>query len=34
MSKAYPADELATRTFRVSIAGVLMFIVVVFLFIL
>jgi len=34
MGKAYPADELATRTFRVSIAGVSMFIAVVFLFIL
>jgi len=34
MGKAYPADELATRTFRVSIAGVVTFIAVVFIFIL
>ena len=34
MGKAYPADELATRTFRVSMAGVGLFIVVVFIFIL
>ena len=34
MGKAYAADELATRTFAISIAGVLTFIAVVFLFIL
>jgi len=34
MGKAYPADELAARTFRVSIAGVCLFIAVVFIFIL
>lgn len=34
MGKAWPADELAKRTFYVSIAGVGMFIAVVFLFIL
>lgn len=34
MAKAYPADELALRTFLVSMAGVVGFIVVVFLFIL
>jgi hypothetical protein len=34
MAKAYPADELATRTFLVSMAGIGAFIAVVFLFIL
>jgi hypothetical protein len=34
MGKAYSADDLATRTFRVSIAGVSLFIAVVFIFIL
>jgi len=34
MGKAYSADELATRTFRVSIVGVSLFIAVVFIFIL
>jgi hypothetical protein len=34
MGKAFPADELATRTFAITIAGVLTFIAVVFLFIL
>ena len=34
MGKAYPADELAKRTFTVSIAGVAAFIAVVFIFIL
>jgi len=34
MGKAYPADELAMRIFRVSIAGVGLFIAVVFTFIL
>ena len=34
MGKAYPADQLAARTFRVSIGGVILFIAVVFIFIL
>ena len=34
MGKSYPAEELATRTFRVSMAGVFLFIAVVFIFIL
>jgi len=34
MGKAYSADELATRTFRVSVTGVVLFIAVVFIFIL
>ena len=34
MGKAYPSDELAARTFRVSIIGVGLFIAVVFTFIL
>ena len=34
MGKAYPSDELATRVFVISIAGVLAFIAVVFIFIL
>ncbi len=34
MGKAYPPDELAHRTFLVSMAGVCAFIAVVFLFIL
>ncbi len=34
MAKAWPADELARRTFLVSMAGVGAFIAVVFLFIL
>ena len=34
MGKEYGADELASRTFYVSMAGVLAFIAVVFLFIL
>jgi len=34
MGKAYPSDELATRTFYVSMVGVGAFIVCVFLFIL
>ena len=34
MGKAYSAEDLATRTFVISIAGVLTFIAVVFLFIL
>ncbi len=34
MGKAYPADELATRAFVLSIAAVSLFIAVVFIFIL
>jgi len=34
MAKAYSADELAHRTFMITMAGVLSFIVAVFLFIL
>ena len=34
MAKAYSGDELATRTFYISIAGVLTFIATVFLFVL
>jgi hypothetical protein len=34
MAKAYPADELALRTFVITLAGVATFIAVVFLFIL
>jgi len=34
MGKAFPSDELATRTFAITMAGVLAFIAVVFLFIL
>lgn len=34
MAKAYDAEELATRTFMISIAGVCAFIAVVFIFIL
>jgi len=34
MAKAYSSEELATRTFVITMAGVLTFIVVVFLFIL
>lgn len=34
MGKAYSAEELATRTFTISIAGVSLFIAVVFIFIL
>jgi hypothetical protein len=34
MAKAYSADELATRTFWIAIAGVLTFIVSVFFFVL
>jgi hypothetical protein len=34
MGKAYPPDELARRTFVASMAGVLAFIAVVFIFIL
>ena len=34
MGKAYSPDDLATRTFRVSMAGVVTFIAVVFIFIL
>ena len=34
MAKAYPAEELATRAFLVSMAGIGAFIAVVFLFIL
>ena len=34
MAKEYGSDELATRTFGIGIAGVIAFVVVVFLFIL
>ena len=34
MAKAFPSDELAMRTFYMSMAGVVAFIAVVFLFIL
>jgi hypothetical protein len=34
MGKAYPADQLAARIFRVSMAGVGLFIAIVFIFIL
>lgn len=34
MSKEWPADELATRTFLISMAGIGAFIAVVFIFIL
>lgn len=34
MAKVYPSDQLATRTFLISMAGILAFIAVVFLFIL
>jgi hypothetical protein len=34
MAKAYSSEELATRTFAITMAGVLTFIAVVFLFIL
>jgi len=34
MAKAYPASELASRTFFISVAGIALFIAVVFLFIL
>lgn len=33
MAKAYSSDELALRTFAITMAGVLSFIVVVFLFV-
>jgi hypothetical protein len=33
MAKTYSSDELATRTFLISMAGVLTFIAVIFLFI-
>ena len=34
MAKAYPAEELASRTFLIAVAGIGAFIAVVFLFIL
>lgn len=34
MSKAFPSDELARRTFAIGMVGVLMFIAAVFIFVL